>query len=383
MIKRRAVITASIILTIVVAGLTVLLLVYTQFWPNSYDSNPSDQPPTTSPEEDMLACIDALPSRIKIGQKIMVAVYSNQLSNEIPVIANASTGGVIVMDMVTASQIDNFRTNMAITPIIAVDQEGGTVQRYTSNGYLPGADEMANNFSADQAYNRYLGDNKYLKSIGITTNFAPVVDVISGSFNPLPGRLYSANPDTVVEYASAAIRAAKDAGITPVIKHFPGLGSATGNTDYVSATTDPISALQTRDLIPYRQLAQQSPDVMIANAIVPGLTAGRPAVWSPEAISLLRDMGYQKAVVYTDSLTAQAVPGTLADAAIKAWQAGVDIALIVQTREQTPQLGSYLEEIIENASKALESGALNQEELSASIARIFDRKGVDACEVEI
>ena len=380
MTKRKSVIIVSIILTVIVAGLTVLLLAYTQSWPNSY--NNESQPAPTSPEEDRLACIDALPDKIKIGQKIMVAAYSNQISSETPVLVSTTMGGIIVMDAVTAKQIRDFSSSMAITPLIAVDQEGGTVQRYTANGYLPSAKEMADNFSVGQAYDKYLSDSNYLSDIGITTNFAPVVDVISGSFNPLPGRLYSTDPEIVTNYASAAIRASKDAGITPVVKHFPGLGSATGNTDYVSATTDPISALQTRDLVPYRQLAQQNPDVMIANAIVPGLTAGKPAVWSPEAISLLRDMGYQKAVVYTDSLTAQAVPGTLADAAIKAWQAGVDIALIVQTREQTPQLGSYLNEIITSASKALQSGNLNKEEFSASIARIFDRKGVDACLVE-
>lgn len=123
----------------------------------------------------------------------------------------------------------------------------------------------------------------------------------------------------------------------------------------------------------------QHPDVMVSNAIVPELTNGEPVVWSPEAIKLLRGMGYEKAVVYSDLLTARAIPGSLDNAVIKAWQAGVDVALIVQIREDTPQLDAQLATIIASASDALKSGTLNESDFSASVARLFERKGIDAC----
>lgn len=347
-----------------------------------FNKNPNQQPPVSAPpEQDALACVTALPDTVKIGQKLMFAAYAGHLSAETPVLVAAHIGGVIVMDAIPTTQLSDLKASANIPPLIGVDQEGGAIQRYTAEGRIPSAAEMASNFSVAEAYDTYLADDKYLQSLGITTNFAPVVDVMSGAYNPLPGRLYSSDADTVAAYAGASIRAARDAGITPVIKHFPGLGSATGNTDYGSATTDPLSVLQARDLVPYRNLADSGADVMVSNAIVPELTDGQPAVWSSAALRLLRDMGYQKAVVYSDSLTARAVSGTLADAAVKAWQAGVDVALIVQTKEATPQLNELIETITASAAVALRSGALDNAEFSRSVLRIFERKGVDACTV--
>lgn len=339
------------------------------------------QPPKTPPE-DTFACVEALPTDVKIGQKLMAAGYSTQLADERAILRASNIGGVLIMDQTSAATLQDFRNAQAIAPLIAIDQEGGTVQRYTDEGTIPGATDMASGFSADQAYQTYLQDDMYLKQQGITTNFAPVVDVISTNPSPLPGRMYSSDPATVTAYASEAVKAATMAGITPVIKHFPGLGSATSNTDYASATTDSLDILKARDLIPYVRLASLHPDVMVSNAIVPGLTNGQPAIWSAEAIKLLRSEGYQQAVIYTDSLTAKAIPGQLDDAAVKAWKAGTDIALIVQTTQQTPELSSDFQAIITKTATALQSGELNSSDFSQSVARILTRKGIDACQLK-
>jgi beta-N-acetylhexosaminidase len=235
--------------------------------------------------------------------------------------------------------------------------------------------------TAPQVYSLYLKDSQYLKELGLTTNFAPVVDVISRSPNPLPGRMYSSSPNSVSSYAGQYILAQKDAGITPVIKHFPGLGSATGNTDNGSATTDPLSVLKTRDLLPYQALASLNPDVMMSNAIVPELTNGQPAVWSSEAVKLLRSYGYNNAVVYTDSLTAKAIPGTLQDASLKAWQAGIDVAVIVQTKEQTAEISGYATDILTQAKTALQNSSLERSSVVESVARILARKNIDPCTI--
>ena len=303
------------------------------------------------------------------------------LTDDTPILAQASIGGIIIMNAVPADQITAVRQAMQIAPLIAVDQEGGTVQRYTAEGSLPGAAEMAANGSVDAAYQQYLADNQYLKTIGITTNFAPVVDVISRQPIPLPDRMYSSDPAVVSDYASASSKAARAAGITPVIKHFPGLGSATGNTDFTAATTDPLATLQTRDLIPYQKLASLHPDVMVGNMIVPDLTDGQPAVWSKPAIDLLRSLGYQNAVVYTDSLTANAIPGTLDEAVLKTWQAGTDVALIVQDAGDTSGLASYLSMITTRITSALQSGELKSNDLNASVLRILERKQIDPCKL--
>jgi beta-N-acetylhexosaminidase len=325
----------GIIFLVLAGGTTSWLCASGYFKPRTQQSAP---PVTQKPvRENRVACINALPMNVKIGQKLMVAGYSNQLSRDASVFNTSYIGGIIIMNQASSAQLATFRSLQLIAPFIATDQEGGSVQRYTQEGTLPGATDMASSFSPTQAYNQYLKDDQYLKNIGITTNFAPVVGVISASPNSLPGRMYSSNPSTVATYAAEAIKASKIAGLTP--------------------------------------------DAMVSNVIVPDLTDGQPASWSPAAVALLRHEGYQQSVVYSDSLTAKAIPGQLNDAVIKAWQAGIDVALIVQIEDQTPELTSYFHTIVISTTVALQSGKLNNNEFTASINRILTRKQIDPCQL--
>jgi beta-N-acetylhexosaminidase len=312
----------------------------------------------------------------------MIAVYDEQSKAIQPIVASKNLNGVIIMDEMSTQSVASLSRGATIPPTIAVDQEGGTVQRYKNEGVLPGAEDVANTLSPKEAYSAYQKDAQFLKSQGITTNFAPVVDVMSITPSPLPGRMYSSNPTTVTTYATQMIRASQQEGITPVIKHFPGLGSASGNTDYGSATTDSFATLKTRDLLPYQSLAELHPDVMVSNAVVPRLTNGQPAIWSADALALLRSYGYNNAVVYTDSLTAKAIPGTLDQAALKAWQAGVDVAVIVQTKQQLNEINSDVATIITRATSALQSGQLSKESVTQSVQRILARKGINPCSIQ-
>lgn len=369
---------------VLIIGVIVAIALLTHHHPSKpsrppHAGKPSGPPP--HPAEDKLACVQKLPDAVQIGQKLMFGGYSDLLASSTATLAQASIGGVIIMNETPAAEIATFRSSFSIAPTVGVDQEGGTVQRYTSEGALPGATTMASSFSPGQAYQQYLNDEKFLKGVGLTTNFAPVLDVISHSPNPLPGRMYSADPSVVSQYASSAIRAAEAAGITPVVKHFPGLGSTAVNTDFGSTTTDPLATLKTRDLVPYRQVAQLQPDAMVSNAVVPDLTNGQPAVWSAAAVSLLRSYGYQNAVIYTDSLTAAAIPGSLDDAALKAWQAGIDVALIVQTHDNTANVPSYIQAITSRTTTALQSGQLDRHAFAVSVLRILNRKGINPCSI--
>jgi len=378
--SRLKVVLISILIVGLIATGTVVALRYLTPHETS-SSNSSSQETPSKPDQTALSCTAKLSDNILLGQKLMVAVYSAQLNAEQPVVAQYQLNGVILMDEVDESAIASLSTGMKIKPTIATDQEGGTVQRFKSEGAIPGAQDVASTMTAPQAYSLYLNDSKYLGELGLTTNFAPVVDVISRTPSPLPGRMYSSSPNSVSSYAGQYVLAQKDAGLTPVIKHFPGLGSATGNTDNGPATTDPLSVLKTRDLLPYQALASLNPDVMISNATVPELTNGQPAVWSPEAVTLLRSYGYDNAVIYSDSLTAKAIPGTLQDAALKAWQAGVDVALIVQTKDQTGEVSGYADQIISQAKTALENNSLERSSVVESVARILARKHIDPCTI--
>jgi len=379
--RRVAIAIVSIVIVLLAAAGSLVAAQYFFEPPKEASQNQPENTKPDAPVKTALSCVMELPANTLFGQKLMAAGYSDQLASLQSDFWQSGVGGMIIMNEIPAETLAAFSKGFAIAPIIAVDQEGGTVQRYKSQGIVPGAAEMAADYTAAQAYSEYLKDAQFLKSLGITTNFAPVLGVISAPVNPLPDRMYSSNPDTVVTYATQFITASQKAGVTPVVKHFPGLGSATGNTDLVSAKTDPLSVLKTRDVLPYQKLAQYKTDAMVANVIVPELTNGQPAVWSPEAVALLRSYGYENAVVYSDSLTAEAIPGALDDAAVKAWQAGIDVALIVQEREDSATLAALFASIMTKGNAALENGNLDKTKLAESVLRILQRKGVDACSI--
>ncbi len=354
------------------------------FWFSDDWTSRRAQPATTRPSTTVrtaFMCVEGLSDEFKIGQKLMAAGYNELIAEQIKPFVEAKLGGVIIMDETPASSITALKAAFTIAPFVAVDQEGGTVQRYISQGLVPGAQTMAADFTPQQAYAIYKKDSEILKAIGLTTNLAPVAGVIGAGVNPLPGRMYSTDPKIVTAYASEAIEAYRASGLNPVIKHFPGIGTAAINTDFGTATTAPLAALEAADLPTFKDLAKFKADIMISNAIVPDLTGGQPAVWSPAAVQLLRSYGYENSVIYSDSLSAAAIPGSLEDASLKAWQAGVDIALVVQAKSDAAKLKEELSIIITKATAALESGQLDKDEVSSSVVRILARKGIDPCSI--
>ena len=154
-----------------------------------------------------------------------------------------------------------------------------------------------------QAVGRSVGQE--MSGLGLDMDLAPVADVSDQPADAVIGdRSFSSDPAQVAADAGAYADGLRSAGITPVFKHFPGMGSASGNTDQVPATTPALAQLSRSDLLPYRTLLNGQPGaVMMANAVVPGLTDGVPASLSAAAVSLLRtDFGFDS-VVMTDSLS--------------------------------------------------------------------------------
>ena len=154
-------------------------------------------------------------------------------------------------------------------------------------------------------------------------------------------RSFGSDPAVVTDYAGAYARGLRDAGVLPVLKHFPGHGHGSGDSHTGGVVTPPLADLQNTDLVPYRTLAGQAPvGVMVGHMQVPGLTGKDPASLSPAAYGLLRSGGYGgppfNGPVFTDDLSSmRAITDRcgVAEAALRALQAGADTALWVTTDE--------------------------------------------------
>ena len=175
-------------------------------------------------------------------------------------------------------------------PLLAVDQEGGAVQRLGKrSGYsgFPRAAIVAKQYSPQRAHEIYLQLATTLKTAGFNVNLSPVVDLGIEPANPVVykwGRTFGDKGTTVATYARAFIEAHRAHNILTAVKHFPGHGSTL--RDSHASPVDITKTWRSDELTPYKVLAAQSmlDIVMSGHLSHEKLTSGIPATLSASAV---------------------------------------------------------------------------------------------------
>ncbi|MCY4666552.1 MAG: glycoside hydrolase family 3 protein, partial [Rhodococcus sp.] len=217
----------------------------------------SSAPVAASCGSDLLA---SLSLRQKLAQLLNVGVTGTD--DALSIVQNEEIGGIFVgswtdQSMLTNREVPQVASASKLPLMVTIDEEGGRVSRVADIlGPDPSARETAQTMTVEQTYQMALERGRGLKDLGITVNYAPDVDVSSQPDDSVIGdRSYSDDPQTVVAYAGAYAQGMRDAGIFPVIKHFPGHGSASGDSHRGEVTTPPLQDLIASDLIPFRELS--------------------------------------------------------------------------------------------------------------------------------
>lgn len=263
-----------------------------------------------------------------------------------------------------------------IEPFVAVDDEGGRVQRIEMLvGDLPSARQMAASSSPEEITELARERGAQLRSYGINVDFAPVLDVSEQSDGEVIGdRSFGSDPDTVVRYAEAFAAGLGEEGVMAVYKHFPGHGHAEGDSHLGTSRTPPLGDMGT-DLAPFEALIGRGDDaaVMVGHLTVPGLTDGEPATISPGAINgLLRDELGHHGLVFTDELGGMKAISDRFDpseATRLAITAGADVALFAHPTD--------VETLLDDLEASLSSGELPREVVDRALGRVLRAKGHD------
>jgi beta-N-acetylhexosaminidase len=308
-----------------------------------------------------------------IGQMIMVGFAGTETSDAGVLavrdeIGSGTIGGVVLYP-------ENLRSPQQITaltaflrnarsqpvPFIAVDQEGGKVQRLSrENGhsYFPSARDVGASPSyaaPENAFKLYGAMAKELADSGFNLNFGPVVDLNLNPGNPVIAgreRSFGADPARVISLARAFIRAHRGAGIVTVAKHFPGHGSS--SADSHKGFADISMSWKEVELDPYRVLAKEGllDAVMIGHLYHPRFSDGGtlPASLSAKAIRALRNKDWIDfdGVVFSDDMEMGAVAQSypLEERVIRAINAGTDIIVFSNVGSHDPDLGAKIHAII-------------------------------------
>jgi beta-N-acetylhexosaminidase len=262
--------------------------------------------------------------------------------------------------------------------IVAADQEGGVVSHLSPplplRLPLSTFAELSPDTRAKKAeeYGRIQG--RELASLGITLDFAPVLDLKPKAgrnrldLNTMTSeRAISENPAVVSEIALAYVRGLESSGVGATLKHFPGLGRVRSDTHLVSADLDtPVATLEVSDWLPFKDLlAGTRAQLMIGHVVLTAVDPGRPASHSRAVIDgIIRKQWHYDGVIITDDLVMGAVYGrNICTAVVEALNAGVDLLLVAFDSDQFYRIFAC-------ASEAATQDKLDLDALRASDARL-------------
>jgi beta-N-acetylhexosaminidase len=301
-----------------------------------------------------------------VGQTLMVGFPGRREEHKgvqavLAQLRDGTVGGVILFPKNIAdkdqlkSLIDVLRGAPSdLPPLIAVDQEGGAVQRLRARKgfeWFPPAKLVGQNPSlyaqdiAEQIYGLMAVE---LASLGFNMNLGPVVDVNTNPNNPIigaRGRSFGDSPDAVSPMAAAFINAHHAANIATVAKHFPGHGSSA--VDSHRTLADVSQSWREEELDPYRRLSLQGllDAVMMGHLYHPRFSdeVGLPASLSAKAVQALRSpdgLGFDGLII-SDDMEMGAIRERFSqeEAAVRAIKAGTDIVVLSNVTRDDPELG--------------------------------------------
>lgn len=334
----------------------------------------------------------------KIGQLFLLGFSGCKLSDNHPVmedIIERNLGGVILFDQLLAKQqnTNNIVSSKQLTELtaslqnaakgsllIAVDQEGGYVNRFKEQRGFPTtfpAEILGSNDDLQLTVDSARQTAIMLRSTGINFNLSPVVDLNLLPENPIIGkygRSFSQAPEEVVDHASKWITEHRKAGILTCLKHFPGHGSS--RTDSHLGFVDITQSWQENELIPFQRLINAG----LADAIMTGHLYNKnfdktyPATLSSSTLqSLLRTKLQFDGVLLSDDMQMKAITSHfgLEEACCKAIAAGVDLLIIGNNLEHDPFVFRQLSKSI---LQAVTKGTLKESRIEEAWTRVQNLK---------
>jgi len=271
----------------------------------------------------------------------MISIDGNTLSSsDKDLIRNRHVGGIILFTRnfhsqsqieELCSEIKNIKNNI----IIAVDQEGGRVQRFNGEyTQLPSMQVLGDYCISNNDYS-FAADVGWLMSLeliasGVDISFAPVLDVDRNTSSIIGNRSFSNKPQNVVDIASHFIQGMSEAGMKATGKHFPGHGGIKED----SHITEPIdirshNELMDTDLKPFIELKDKLSAVMTAHITYPDIDnvcVSFSEIWLKNVLQ--NNIGFN-GIIFSDDLTMKGAGNTSMDErAIKALNAGCDMVLV-------------------------------------------------------
>ena len=334
---------------------------------------PTTSPPTTLPPHPVDVLLESMTIEALVGQIFLARCPS---VNAVADIQQYQLGGYILFGRDFSGQtpesmraiIAQYQSASTIPLIIAVDEEGGTVTRVSSqsafrDSRFPSPRQLFETGGLELVLEAESEKCQLLTSIGINVNVGPVCDITTDPQAFMYHRSIGLSPETTGKFVSSMVATMQQHRIGNILKHFPGYGNNTDTHTGIAIDHSSLSALESESLLPFLAgIAANCDAIMVSHTIIPAFDDVHPATLSPAVHNYLRTtMGFD-GVIVTDDLVMKAITDLYGDAeaAVLAVLAGNDLLCV---SNYPVQYQAVLD--------AVRSRRIAQEQLRNSVRRIL------------
>jgi beta-N-acetylhexosaminidase len=342
--------------------------------------------PTSSLDQAVAEALGRLTTdEDRVGQLLLLGWIGSGAEEARPALRDLRAGGIVfVQNTSTGAEARAINQRLKqisrdadlLEPLIAIDHEGGTVQRIRDvKNEGSNWDFAARGPSDAQACQRGLSHAQTLSELGFSMNLAPVLDVNNNPANPVIGtRSYSDDPRIVARLGAAYIKGLQGGGVAAVGKHFPGHGNTSVDSHLgLPSLPQTIDDLERIELVPFRRAIEADvAGIMSAHIVFPALdSSGDPATLSRSVMNgLLRQrLGFKGLAVSDDMGAMKAITDNYApgEAAVRAVQGGVDLLILsAELSRQREARDALLE--------AVRDGRISRERLDEAVRNVLTVK---------
>ena len=229
--------------------------------------------------------------------------------------------------------IQSYQNASKIAMFIAVDEEGGTVNRVSTNKNF-----RKYPFASPQYLYKHGGmeriksdakeKSELLRSIGINLNFAPVADISTNKNDFIYKRSFAKSPAETAEYVKSVVSVMNEARMGSVLKHFPGYGNNKDTHTDLVRDKRPMEKFEKEDFLPFKAgIDAKASMVLVSHNIVEAMDKNAPASISPAVHKIIRNELAFDGVIITDDLAMQGVKKFVGEknSAVLALKAGADM----------------------------------------------------------
>lgn len=358
-------------------------------------SNTEEPVPELTPEQKLdeivNAIIEVLPLEDKVAGLFIVtpesitgvttAVKAGDGTKE--ALTKYSVGGIVynTKNIQNETQfkemIDNTKLYTSYPLFIAVEDEGGKISPLQEKGLADkqaSGKELAQNGDASKAFEAGSAIGAYLSDYGFNLDFAPVADISSVENSIMASRAYGSDANDVSPYVTSMVQGLKSQGVSACLKHFPGMGSTTQDTDKGLASTDRSAEdFRNNEFQVFQAGIDAGADmVMVSHMAAPSLAGDNtPCSMSSQVVTdLLRKELHFDGVIISDAMNVTAITDyyDAGDAAVQALRAGCDMILMPEDFEKA------YNGVLEN----VQSGVISEERINDSLRRVYRIKYADS-----